>query len=84
MGRDLHIDRALEAVYMGSSPGVSVMVDVFKIEEPNRFDKEFHIIGPDGFYIFVDYDDVDPEFQMRNAKRVVEILNKHWNECDVG
>lgn len=53
-------------------------MDLFTIEPHDYYDKEFLIEGP--IQLFVDYDDVDHQEQNMLAKKVVEILNKHWEQ----
>lgn len=51
----------------------------FKIEKHDRFDKQFEINGPD-IRLFVDNDDVDQKTVAREARKLVAILNKHWED----
>ena len=48
---------------------------LFNIQPHDGIDKSFEIEGPDGFRLFVDYDDVDHNYVDAVAKRMVSILN---------
>jgi hypothetical protein len=50
------------------------------IEPHRKTDKKFCIIGPAVITIDVDYDDVDQERVDAEAKKIVDILNKHWRD----
>lgn len=54
------------------------MAEPFTIQPHTTVDKSFTIDGPD-IYLVVDYDDVDHKTVDREAKKVVNILNAHWN-----
>ena len=50
----------------------------FRIEKHTSLDKRFAIEGPD-ITLYVDNDDVDQRVVARQAKRLVAILNEHWD-----
>ena len=52
---------------------------MFILHAHSKVDKKLHISGPDCLDIFVDYDDVDQKQTLKNAIKVVKILNKNWN-----
>lgn len=54
-------------------------MELFKIEKHTRTDKRFKITGPDDFKLLVDYDDVDHKEVDKQTKKMVDILNKHWD-----
>jgi hypothetical protein len=56
------------------------MTDLFGMEEPDRYDKDIYIFGPEGMRITVFYDDVDHDVILRQTRRVVQLLNEHWGE----
>lgn len=56
------------------------MKKVFKIQKHDGSDKSFAIDGPMGFYLSVDYDDVDHDTVDQLAIKVVEILNAQWQK----
>lgn len=45
--------------------------------EPCSYDKDILIEGP--IELVVDYDDVDHEFVLAVAKKIVEVLNKYYD-----
>lgn len=49
----------------------------FTIEPHTTIDKQFAINGPD-VTLLVDYDDVDHSSVDKAVKRLVKILNEHW------
>lgn len=49
----------------------------FKIEPHTTIDKRFRIMGPE-IDLLVDYDDVDHKEVDRAARKLVKILNEHW------
>lgn len=51
----------------------------FQIESHDGADKSFAIMGPDGFNMIIDYDDVDHELQDRMAQKVTRLLNTFWD-----
>lgn len=51
---------------------------IFAIQIHDGSDKSFLIFGP--IDLEVDYDDVDHKEQDLLSKKVVKILNKHWND----
>lgn len=55
----------------------------FLITPHDGSDKEFNIVctaPAGGIYIIVDYDDVDHKATDRLARKIVRILNEHWND----
>lgn len=54
------------------------MIGPFFLEPFEPWKKDIAISGP-GIELLVDYDDVDHEEVEKNANKVVEILNQHWN-----
>jgi hypothetical protein len=42
--------------------------------------KILYISGPDGIEMAVDFDDVPHETVKRAAKKMVALLNKHWEK----
>jgi hypothetical protein len=53
------------------------MSKAFKIEPHTSMDKRFVIQGPE-ITLYVDNDDVDQATVARESKKLVAILNKHW------
>lgn len=54
---------------------------LFKIEPHTHIDKSFQIQTPEhNLNLAVDYDDVDHKEADRLARKVVAILNAHWEE----
>ena len=43
-----------------------------------HLDKRIGIYGPDELYIEVDYDDVNHSLVKKGVKKMLKILNEHW------
>ena len=50
----------------------------FTITPHKSYDKQIEIVGPEGFRLFVDNDDVDMWNEDR-TKYLLVLLNQHWN-----
>lgn len=49
-----------------------------RFSEPEVDGKDLHIRGPGDLYVVVDYDDVNHPVVLEQARRMVRILNEHW------
>jgi hypothetical protein len=45
-----------------------------------RLDKRIEVLGPDGFRLWVDNDDVPHKVALGGLKKMVKLLNKHWQD----
>ena len=54
------------------------MSQKFTIQPHSTIDKSFDIYGPQDLLLMVDFDDVDHETVEKLTKRMVDILNEHW------
>jgi len=52
---------------------------LFRMQEPLPGDKSIEITGPDTFSMRIDYDDVDHDAVLAHARKMVRLLNTHWN-----
>lgn len=43
-------------------------------------DKEVEVMGPKDFRMMVDYDDVNHSQVEKITEKMIDILNKHWND----
>jgi len=51
------------------------------LDAKDTYAKELQIATPDdNLCIFVDYDDVDHKSAWRLTKKMIKILNEHWND----
>jgi len=50
----------------------------FVLHKHTRIDKSLDISGPDGLNLKVDFDDVNPTTVLKTTKKMVKILNDHW------
>lgn len=55
---------------------------LFSASSFDTVNKTVEIRGPDDFRMEVDYDDVDHPEVRRTAKRIILLLNKHWETKD--
>ena len=42
-------------------------------------DKDINVIGPDGLFFSIDFDDVDPHTVEPAAQKMLRILNRYWD-----
>jgi hypothetical protein len=56
------------------------MSEPFKVHNFSTIDKWIDITGPEGLSIRVDYDDVAHKSVENATKKMVDLLNNHWNE----
>ena len=54
------------------------MMNKFVLHKHTRIDKSLDISGPDGLNLKVDFDDVNPTTVLKTTKKMVKILNDHW------
>jgi hypothetical protein len=50
----------------------------FELSPFSNWDKSIYIVGPMASAIELDHDDVDHDQVQKEAKALVELLNKHW------
>ena len=55
-------------------------IKLFTIAPYTRIDKRIEVTGPDGFRLWVDNDDVPPKVVEQGVKRLVRLLNQHWED----
>lgn len=58
------------------------MSSKFKVEGIGSWGKELDIVAPDNcsLAIQIDYDDVDHKEVDKDVRKLVKILNEHWND----
>jgi hypothetical protein len=50
----------------------------FTVTPYRSIDKRIEVLGPDGFRLWVDNDDVNPKTVRDGLKKMVKILNENW------
>jgi hypothetical protein len=57
------------------------MARPFKVKPFTNIDKRVEITGPDYLQLFVDFDDVNHAEVRKQIKKMVALLNKHWDDA---